>query len=394
MASLPQIGMPVPPLGRLAPRGEGAAARRAHLGWAKGGGEAGAETVPRRLEDGQGADPGRVLRAHRVESRPRSQGAPAIPRLRIGPGRLPRPRAYVPEVLEPCGWSGRCWTPPSGKRLAPFMAEVVGALERAGELHLDPEVRSNLLAASPATIDRPLAPERKRLQIKGQSATKPGRCCARRSRSGPSPSGRGPPGVPGNRSGRPRRRVLPDPDPGRRSHGLERGPALANKASEGAHEAMGQVSGVLPFPLLGVDSDNGSEFINNNLFAWCQEHRITFTRSGPWRNNDNCFVEEKNWVVVSRTAAYLRTTPPRRCEPWPSCTATRCPCELLPAPDEARGQDPDGGQGVASLRPAAHAPLARPGLTREHRLGQQALLQVFRGLNPAELKRQIAPMQG
>jgi hypothetical protein len=157
---------------------------------------------------------------------------------------------------------------------------------------------------------------------------------------------------------------------------------------------MEQVSGVLPFPLLGVDSDNGSEFINNNLFAWCQEHRITFTRSGPWRNNDNCFVEEKNWVVVSRTARYLRTTPPRRCEPWPSCTATRCPRELLPAPDEARGQDPDGGQGAASLRPAAHAPLARPGLTRKHRLGQQALLQVFRGLNPAELKRQIAPMQG
>ena len=62
----------------------------------------------------------------------------------------------------------------------------------------------------------------------------------------------------------------------------------------------------MPFPILGVDSDNGSEFINDDLLAWCQDRRITFTRSRPGNKNDGCHVEQKNWAVVRTLVGYHR----------------------------------------------------------------------------------------
>lgn len=81
---------------------------------------------------------------------------------------------------------------------------------------------------------------------------------------------------------------------------------LRNKAQRWVHEALVDIRGVLPFPLLGLDSDNGSEFINRHLFAWCADNAITFTRSRPYRKNDNCFVEQKNWPVVRQQVGYAR----------------------------------------------------------------------------------------
>ena len=63
----------------------------------------------------------------------------------------------------------------------------------------------------------------------------------------------------------------------------------------------------LPFPLLGPDSDNGSEFINQHLYSYCQRN-VTFTRSRPYRKNDNAHVEQKNWSVVRRLIGYGRYT--------------------------------------------------------------------------------------
>jgi hypothetical protein len=74
--------------------------------------------------------------------------------------------------------------------------------------------------------------------------------------------------------------------------------ALRNKAQRWCLEALADISRTLPFELLGLDSDNGSEFINKHLFVWCEQQAITFTRSRPYCKNDNCFVEQKNWPVV------------------------------------------------------------------------------------------------
>ncbi len=71
-------------------------------------------------------------------------------------------------------------------------------------------------------------------------------------------------------------------------------------------EALQEVRERLPFELLGIDSDNGGEFINGHLVRFCDENKITFTRSRPYRKNDNCYVEQKNYSVVRRAVGYWR----------------------------------------------------------------------------------------
>jgi hypothetical protein len=61
---------------------------------------------------------------------------------------------------------------------------------------------------------------------------------------------------------------------------------------------------------LGLDSDNGSEFINHPLLSWCDTHHITFTRTRPYKKNDNCFVEQKNLKCVRDYVGYRRFDTP------------------------------------------------------------------------------------
>jgi len=70
--------------------------------------------------------------------------------------------------------------------------------------------------------------------------------------------------------------------------------------------AVHRVRQRLPFPLLGIDSDNGSEFINQHLYTYCRRGEITFTRSRSYKKNDSCHVEQKNWSVVRRLVGYDR----------------------------------------------------------------------------------------
>ena len=69
------------------------------------------------------------------------------------------------------------------------------------------------------------------------------------------------------------------------------------KGQERVGCAIHQIGQRLPFPLLGLDSDNGGEFINPRLYAYCQRNKITFTRSLPYKKNDGAHVEQKNWSV-------------------------------------------------------------------------------------------------
>jgi hypothetical protein len=70
--------------------------------------------------------------------------------------------------------------------------------------------------------------------------------------------------------------------------------------------AVHQVRQRLPFTMLGLDSDNGGEFINQHLYTYCQREGITFTRSRSYKKNDSCHVEQKNWSVVRRLVGYDR----------------------------------------------------------------------------------------
>src|SRR6266516_5239199 len=66
----------------------------------------------------------------------------------------------------------------------------------------------------------------------------------------------------------------------------------------------------MPCRILGLDSDSGSEFLNAPLVDYCAAQRITFTRGRPYRKNDSCFLEQKNWAVVRRLVGYQRLEAP------------------------------------------------------------------------------------
>jgi hypothetical protein len=88
--------------------------------------------------------------------------------------------------------------------------------------------------------------------------------------------------------------------------------AVPNKAQIHVFAAIRVVRSRLPFPLLGVDSDNGSEFINNELVRYCDQEHLTFTRSREGHKNDNAYVEQKNWTAVRRLVGDLRFDTPEQ----------------------------------------------------------------------------------
>lgn len=224
----------------------------------------------------------------------------------------PRPVVYDTKVVDALR---RVWIVmggPCGKRLAPFLAEIVPALEHHGELSVVPEVRAKLIAISPATIDRVLAPDRKRLQVKGRSGTKPGsllraqipiRTFAEWDETGPGFCETDLVAHDGGNPGGDFCQTLNLTDV---ATGWTEMRAVKNKAQRWVFEALIDTEQCLPFPLLGIDSDNGAEFINDQLLRYCTEHEITFTRTRPYRKNDNCFIEQKNWTVVRQSVGYGR----------------------------------------------------------------------------------------
>jgi hypothetical protein len=78
------------------------------------------------------------------------------------------------------------------------------------------------------------------------------------------------------------------------------------KGQEGVRRALEEIGRALPFPLRGIDSDNGSEFINAHLYGYCRSRAIQFTRGRPYKKDDNAHIEQKNWTHVRRLLGYVR----------------------------------------------------------------------------------------
>lgn len=81
---------------------------------------------------------------------------------------------------------------------------------------------------------------------------------------------------------------------------------MRTKAARHVRDALDDIAAALPFPLRGIHSDNGQEFISKHLVRYCADNEITFTRSRPGRKNDNAHVEQKNYSVVRHAVGYLR----------------------------------------------------------------------------------------
>lgn len=226
--------------------------------------------------------------------------------------RSPRPPTYGPNVMAALT---ACWLVlgmPAGKRLAPMLTELVAVLRHFGELVIDDDTAELLVSMSAATIDRRLVGERAKRQLKGRRATKPGsllrsqipvRTWADWDDAQPgfvevdlvSHDG-------GNTIG-PFAFTLTVTDI---ATGWTENRSVPTKEAKCVLAALNDIANKMPFPILGVDSDNGAEFINVYLFLWCRNRKITFTRARPTNKNDGCHVEQKNWAVVRIMVGYHR----------------------------------------------------------------------------------------
>lgn len=230
---------------------------------------------------------------------------------------LKRPRTYderVTPVLERL-WKisdGLC-----GKRLAPFIRDTLPILERFEEITLDAPTRQKLLTISPATIDRLLVKVKASALLKGRSMTKPGtllkhqipiRTFADWNEQTP---GFVEIDLVQHDGGHTKGDFCQTLDVTDICTGWTETRAVKNKAQRWVFEALQDVIAHLPFAIRGIDSDNGSEFINNHLCRFCEANTITFTRSRPLRKNDNCFVEQKNYSVVRKAVGYYRYDTPQ-----------------------------------------------------------------------------------
>jgi hypothetical protein len=86
--------------------------------------------------------------------------------------------------------------------------------------------------------------------------------------------------------------------------------AVLGRSEGRVQTALEEVRPALPFRLRGIDSDNGSEFINDHLYRYCQAHQIQFTRGRPYKKDDNAHIEQKNWTHVRKLVGYWRYDTP------------------------------------------------------------------------------------
>jgi hypothetical protein len=234
------------------------------------------------------------------------------PRPRASPGPGGRPRAYGPEVAAVAEvlWqaSGRI----GAHRLHPFVPELLDRLLRYGELTLVPTVDKLVRQASRPTLARLLGPARAHYPRRGATLTRPGsvlkheipiRTCAEWTDARPGFLAVDLVAHCGSSTEGFYLCTLCAVDIATAWVELE---AVWGKGQARVGGAVHRVRTRLPMPLLGLDSDNGSEFINHALLAYCRLQRITFTRSRPWKKNDRAHVEQKNGAVVRQLVGYDR----------------------------------------------------------------------------------------
>jgi len=223
-----------------------------------------------------------------------------------------RPRAYEGEVVEVLKKIWMIMDCICGKRLRVALPEIIPVLRENFEIDLSTDDERKLQKMSAATIDRLLASERRKYNLKGRSQTKPGTLLKHQipirtfSDWDESKPGFVEIDLVGHDGGDGRGDFCQTLDVTDVHTGWTETEAVRNKAQVWVFKGLTAIRKRLPFHLLGIDSDNGSEFINNELYRYCISERITFTRARPHRKNDNCFVEEKNWSVVRRNVGYRR----------------------------------------------------------------------------------------
>jgi Integrase core domain len=267
-----------------------------------------------------------------------------------------RRRHYGPEVQHALFLVWHAANRICAKRLMPFLPTLVEALERHEHLHLTEECRSLLLSMSAATADRLLASQR-RLGQRGLSSTRAGTLLKQQ--------------IPIRTF-----QVWEETRPGflevdlvaHCGTDIEGGYLytmtltdvatgwteclpLLHRSREAVLAALQRARRLFPFAILGIDTDNGGEFINEVMVAYCEQEHITFTRGRPYQKRDQCFVEQKNGAIVRQVVGYDRLVG----EHASSAIDRALPCvapvhQLLSALDETVVERTRGEESALRLR--------------------------------------------
>jgi hypothetical protein len=223
-----------------------------------------------------------------------------------------RPKRYQSSVAGELKYMWEITDHLCSKRLHPFLPELIDVVKRNGGHIISPEVETDLRALSTATMDRLLRTCHQKVRRGRFSTTRPGtllkhsipiRTFADWTEDSPG---------------------FFEADTvahcGDSVEGFYLNTLSAVDVATGWIECMGtwgkgqsrigqgihRIRQRLPFTMLGLDSDNGSEFINQHLLNYCRQKHITFTRSRSYKKNDSCHVEQKNWNVIRRVVGYGR----------------------------------------------------------------------------------------
>ena len=325
-------------------------------------------------------------------------------RLVIGASRkrrvLHHPRLYGQSVAEALKKIWYLFDYMCGKRLVVVLRTTLDTLIEADELKVSSAVRQKLSRISPSTIDRLLAGERKKQKLKGRSLTKPGTLLKHQipirtfSQWDERRAGFLEIDMVGHEGGDPHGDFALTLDATDVATGWTEMRAVRNKARRWALEALQLIRTRLPFPMAGIDSDNGGEFINDHLFNFCRDEQITFTRSRPYRKNDTCFVEQKNWTVVRKTVGYRRYDTDREVQLLNTLyDALRLWVNFFHPSMKLISKSREGAK-MKKLYDKPKTPLQRvledPSVSK---LSKGRLRAQMRQLNPMELKRKIVDIQ-
>lgn len=315
------------------------------------------------------------------------------------PGQRSRRKKYDHEIKDTLIEIWKAGNRICSKRLIPFLPTIIGALEKHGYLSLTDAIKEKLLALSAASADRLLREERKKY-AKRKSTTRPGYLLKKHipvrtyadwkedspgfleadlvAHGGESASGQF-------------LQTLTMTDV---YSGWTELVALLTKSETGVLKGFSEVRDCLPFPLLGLDTDNGSEFINHTILNWCKEARITFTRSREYRKNDQAYVEEKNGSIVRRLIGYDRF---EGIESWRLLASlysvARLYINFFQPSMKLSQKERDGGKVTRHYHKAAtphHRVLQSESVSVECK---QALNNLFESLDPVELLAEIERLQ-
>jgi len=200
---------------------------------------------------------------------------------------------------------------PCGQRLAPMLPEMMSVLERCDELTVPEEVAVRLRKMSAPTIDRRLVHLKRAAIRKIHGTTKPGSLLKKQIPIVLSRWNEKRPGYTeldlvahcGMNAAGDFVSTLNMTD---LATAWSEEEAIPGKAQKRVIFAINQIDRRLPFKLLGIDPDNGSEFINWQLYTYCLARKIEFTRGRPGKKNDNAHIEQKNWTHVRKIVGYQR----------------------------------------------------------------------------------------